>query len=161
MGYQTPLSLCTLPSISFLNCVEHCMTCVVWLKVPFYYKRSSHPRRGKAMNDICCLNFHVIFGAMCSWRRWRAYLYVMLRANRCNIVCQKLPNCWMLNVSSVCTPWTWMLLCVVGSCCAKFETGQTLSYVQVNTKYPNHVGSCWPTMLHLFSHSAYPASSIW
>ena len=32
--------------------------------------------------------------------------------------------CWMLHVVSICTP-TCMLLCVVGSCYAKFETSQT------------------------------------
>ena len=33
-------------------------------------------------------------------------------------------HCWMLHVASCCTPCC-MLLRVVGSCCAKFETGQT------------------------------------
>ena len=33
-------------------------------------------------------------------------------------------HCWILHVASVCTPCC-MLLRVVGSCCAKFETGQT------------------------------------
>ena len=32
------------------------------------------------------------------------------------------------------------LLHVVGSCCAKFETGQTLSYLQTNASIPNNVG---------------------
>ena len=35
-------------------------------------------------------------------------------------------HCWMLQVASVCTPCC-MLLRVAGSCCAKFETGQTFS----------------------------------
>ena len=30
--------------------------------------------------------------------------------------------------------------CVVGSCCAKFETDQTLSYVQTDATIPNNVG---------------------
>ena len=30
------------------------------------------------------------------------------------------------------------LLCVVGSCCEKFETGQTLSYVQADATAPNN-----------------------
>ena len=34
-------------------------------------------------------------------------------------------NCWLLLVASVCTPG-YMSLRVVGSCCAKIETGQTL-----------------------------------
>ena len=31
------------------------------------------------------------------------------------------------------------LLHVVSCCCAKFETGQTLSYVQIDAKTPNNV----------------------
>jgi len=40
--------------------------------------------------------------------------------------------CWMLHVASVCTPCC-TLLRVVGSCCAKLQTGQTFSYVQTDT----------------------------
>ena len=32
------------------------------------------------------------------------------------------------------------LLCVVGSCCSKFETGQTFSYVQTNATAPKNAG---------------------
>ena len=32
------------------------------------------------------------------------------------------------------------LVCVVESCCAKFETGQTFSYVQTNATAPNNAG---------------------
>ena len=39
----------------------------------------------------------------------------------------------------------------VGSCCAKFETGQTFSYVQPDVTTPNNVGSCWSTMLRPFA----------
>ena len=39
----------------------------------------------------------------------------------------------------------------VGSCCAKFETGQTFSYVQTDETTPNNVGSCWSTMLRPFA----------
>ena len=39
-----------------------------------------------------------------------------------------------------------MLLRVVGSCCAKFETLQTFIYVEMDATTPNNVGSCWPTM---------------
>ena len=35
-----------------------------------------------------------------------------------------------------------MLLCVVGSCCTKFETDQTFSYVQTDATTSNNVGSC-------------------
>ena len=40
-------------------------------------------------------------------------------------------QCWMLHVASVCTPCC-MLLRVVGSCCVKFEIGQTFSFVQTD-----------------------------
>ena len=43
------------------------------------------------------------------------------------------------------------LLHVVGSCCAKFETGQTFSNVQTDATTPNNVGSCWPTILSPFA----------
>ena len=45
------------------------------------------------------------------------------------------------------------LLHVVGSCCAKFETGQTFSNVQLllDTTTPNDVGSCLQTILSPFA----------
>ena len=50
----------------------------------------------------------------------------------------------MLHVASVCKTFC-ILLRVVGSCCAKFESGgQTFSYVQTDGTTPNTV---WPTML--------------
>ena len=48
--------------------------------------------------------------------------------------------CWMLRVASVCTPCC-MLVHVIGSCCAKFETDQTFSYVQTDATTPNNVAS--------------------
>ena len=48
--------------------------------------------------------------------------------------------CWMLRVAPVCTPCC-MLLRVVGSCCAKFETDQTFRYVQTDATTPNNVAS--------------------
>ena len=67
-------------------------------------------------------------------------------------------HCWMFHVAFVCTSCC-LLLRVVGSCCAKFETGQTFSYVQKDTTTPNNagptllgvVGSCSPTMLRPFA----------
>ena len=47
----------------------------------------------------------------------------------------------MLHVASVGTPCC-LLLCVVGSCCTKFETDQTFSYVQTDATTSNNVGSC-------------------
>ena len=44
-------------------------------------------------------------------------------------------HCWMLHVESVCTPCC-MLLSVVGSCCAKFDTGQKFSHVQTDVTTP-------------------------
>ena len=42
------------------------------------------------------------------------------------------------------------LLHVLGSCCWRFETGQTFS-VQTDATIPKSVGSCWPTLLRRFS----------
>ena len=56
-------------------------------------------------------------------------------------------HCWMLHVASIGTPCCMLLQCccdVVGSCCTKFETGQTFSRVQMDTTTLNIVG---PTML--------------
>ena len=44
------------------------------------------------------------------------------------------------NNSQHCCVFLRTLLHVVGSCCAKFDTGQTLSYVQTDTTTPNIVG---------------------
>ena len=44
----------------------------------------------------------------------------------------------MLHVVSVCTPCC-MLLRVFGSCCGKFETGQTFSCVQTDTTSAYHL----------------------
>ena len=52
-------------------------------------------------------------------------------------------HCWMFHVAFVCTSCC-LLLRVVGSCCAKFETGQTFSYVQKDATTPNNAG---PTLL--------------
>ena len=46
-----------------------------------------------------------------------------------------------------------MSLPVVGSCCAKFETGQTFSNVQTDSTTLNNVGSYWLKMLRAFPHS--------
>ena len=43
---------------------------------------------------------------------------------------------WMLHVVSLCAPCC-MLLRVIGSCCAKFETGQTFRYVQTDATTPS------------------------
>ena len=55
---------------------------------------------------------------------------------------------WMLHVVSVYTPCC-MLLSVVGSSCAKFETGQTFSYVQTDATTPNIVGQQCCVRLHV------------
>ena len=75
---------------------------------------------------------------------------------------QRTQHCWMLHVASVCTPCC-MLLSVVGSCCAKFETGQTF-----NTKYLivyhkiGLVDACFTVQLFesLFTESVYSQSYV-
>ena len=56
-------------------------------------------------------------------------------------------HCWMLHVAYVCTPCC-MLLRVVGRSCAKFETGQTLSYVQTDATSLGVVGKQCCVRLH-------------
>ena len=55
----------------------------------------------------------------------------------------------MLHVAPICTLTLLLLfLCVVGSCCAKFETGQTFSHGQMGVTIPNIVGQqCWKLLL--------------
>ena len=62
------------------------------------------------------------------------------RANGRNIVGQQFPT----SLDDTCCVRLHTLLHVVGSCCAKFETDQTLSYVQTDETTPIIVG---PTML--------------
>ena len=46
-----------------------------------------------------------------------------------------------------------MLLRVVMSCCAKFETGQTLNYVQTDATIPNNAGQRCSELLCPFARS--------
>ena len=68
----------------------------------------------------------------------------------CKSSSKRTQHCWpttpnavgcLIHVASVCTPCC-MLLRIFGSCCAKFETGQTFSYVQTGTTATNIVGGC-------------------
>ena len=64
-------------------------------------------------------------------------------------------RCWMLHIPSVCL-LCYMLLRVVESCCAKFETGQTLSYVQRTQQLPTLLAQqCWE-LLRPFARSFNP-----
>ena len=60
------------------------------------------------------------------------------RANGGNIVGQQHPTL----LDATCCVRLYTLLLVVGCYCAKFETGQTFSYVQTDATTPNNVGSC-------------------
>ena len=51
--------------------------------------------------------------------------YKSLVQTNATLLANNSQNCWLLLVASVCTSCC-MSLRVVGSCCAKFETGQTL-----------------------------------
>ena len=79
-----------------------------------------------------------------SSRHWRFRSWnsaARLCANGRNIVGQQLPILWMLHLGSIFTLCC-MLLRVVGSCCAKFETGKTLSPAQTDvTLFGVHVAS--------------------
>ena len=56
------------------------------------------------------------------------------------VTCKRAQHCRMLHVASVCTTCC-MLLSVVGSCLAKFATGETFSYLQTGASTPNTVVS--------------------
>ena len=73
----------------------------------------------------CCVRLHV--------SKWYTQTDIILFAYDSQ-------HCWMLHVASVCTPCC-MSLPVVGSCCAKFETGHTFIYVQTDATTPNKVAS--------------------
>ena len=71
-------------------------------------------------------------------------------------------RCWkkisshkkMLDVTSYVRLHTMLhvgLLCIVRSCCTKFETDRTFSYAQTDATTSNNVGSCWPIMLRPFA----------
>ena len=47
------------------------------------------------------------------------------------VPCKRTQHCWMLHVASVCPPCC-MLLRVVGTCCAKFETGENFELTTPN-----------------------------
>ena len=62
------------------------------------------------------------------WKGLKCFAYPFpLSPGHAAVVLSPLQTDTLLDV---CTPCC-MLLCVVGSCCAKFETGQTFSYVQM------------------------------
>ena len=64
-------------------------------------------------------------------------------------------HCWMLHVASICTPFC-MLLRVVGSCCAKLETGQTFDTIPPNNSLvpwsPKRSATTLDAFAQLFQH---------
>ena len=65
------------------------------------------------------------------------------------LLANKSQHCWMLHVTSVCTPCC-ILLDVVACCWAKFEIGHTFSPVQTDASLlANKSQHCW--MLHVTS----------
>ena len=72
-------------------------------------------------------------------RQYSGDVLVLQRSTLSKAPCKWPQHCWMLYDASVCTPCC-TLLRVVGSCCAKFETGQTFSYVQTDATTPKIVG---------------------
>ena len=69
-----------------------------------------------------------------------ASLLIKSRANGRNIVGQQLPTWFNVTCcASVCTPGLlhYASTRVVGSCCRKFETGQTFRYLQTDATTPN------------------------
>ena len=64
------------------------------------------------------------------------FSFLKPRANGRNIVGQQLPILLDVTCFSFCAPCC-MLLRVIGTCCAKFETGQTFRYVQTDATRPS------------------------
>ena len=62
--------------------------------------------------------------------------FSFLKQTDATLLANNFQYCWMLHVASFCAPCC-MLLRVIGSCCAKFETGQTLRYVQTDATTPS------------------------
>ena len=64
-------------------------------------------------------------------------------------------HCWTLHAASVCTS-CWMLLRVVGSCYAKFETGQTFKPTAPNISFvpwsPKRSATMLDPFAQLFQH---------
>jgi len=72
--------------------------------------------------------------------------------------CKRTQQCWISHVASVCTP---TLLHVVGSCCTKFETGQTFIDVQTDATTPNMLGQqCWE-FVRPFARQQWKENKIW
>ena len=67
-----------------------------------------------------------VLGSMNSFLKPRAIDATLLANNS--------QHCWMLCVVSICTPCC-MLLCIVRSCCAKFETSQTYEPTTPNISF--------------------------
>ena len=63
------------------------------------------------------------------------------RTQHCWPTTPNIVRCYMLR------PFAHLVAC----CCAKFETGQTFSFVQTDATTPINVGSCWPTMFRPFA----------
>ena len=84
------------------------------------------------------------------WKCHRAQDTLILRACRISLspvqtdatlLAKNPEHFYTLHIVSFCLPCC-MLLYVVRSCCAKFETGQTFSYVQTDATTPNSAASC-------------------
>ena len=73
------------------------------------------------------------------WERGWSYRLLWLAFTKAP--CKRTQQCWISHVESVCIPTRTH---VVGSCCTKFETGQTFIDVQTDATTPNMLGQqCW------------------
>ena len=78
--------------------------------------------------------------AACCWELLRKQFETGQTLSACKQTQQfptMLASCW----STILRPFAHPVgsCCIVGSCCAKFETGQTLSYAQTDANIPNNV----------------------
>ena len=99
--------------------------------------------------DENCNHFSMAFVCL-----FVCFFLTLLIFNEFYAPCKRTQHCWPTTpnilgcymLRPVCTPCC-MLLRVVGKCCAKFKTGQTLNHVQTDATTPNivgrRVGSCF------------------
>ena len=101
-------------------------------------------------------NFPILLANVIFKRRIQCLKKTKSIFTKCSKVpCKPTQNCWILHVASVCTPCC-MLLRVVGTCCAKFETGETFAPTTPNISFvlcsPKRSATMLGRFAQLFQH---------
>ena len=126
---QQPSTLLDVTCRVRLHTLWHVVACFWELLHPFAH----HYQHGRNNSHHC---WHNNVGSCCV----RLHVFKCYMQTDITLFAYNSQHCWMLHVASVCTPCC-MSLPVVGSCCAKFETGHTFIYVQTDATTPNKVAS--------------------